>query len=90
MPTVLVNSKSYIITESSILYDALESQNLIIPHGCLAGACGACRVEISSGAENLSVPGAVELDTLSHLKNEDKIIRLACRAKVLGDITITY
>lgn len=90
MPTVLVNNISYTVTEGAILYDELERQNLILPHGCLAGSCGACKVEIIAGAKNLSAPGAVELDTLSHIKDGDKILRLACRAKVLGDVSISY
>lgn len=90
MPTVLVNNKAYEVTEGGILYDELEKQNLLLPHGCLAGACGACKVEIISGAKNLSTPGAVESDTLSHIKDGDRTIRLACRAKVLGDLTISY
>jgi ferredoxin len=90
MPTVLVNDNSYIVDAGKILYDQLESQNMILPHGCLAGSCGACRVEIISGAKNLSALGAVELDTLSHFESGDIIIRLACRAKVLGDIKISY
>jgi ferredoxin len=90
MPTVLVNNHVFSVADGAIIYDELEKQNLILPHGCLAGSCGACKIEIKSGAKNLSAPGAVELDTLLHLKDGDKIIRLACRAKVLGDITISY
>ena len=90
MPTVLVIDKKFTVTEGGILYDELEKQNLILPHGCLAGSCGACKVEIITGAKNLSAPGAVELDTLLHIQEKYKTHRLACRAKVLGDIKISF
>jgi ferredoxin len=90
MHTVLVNNKHYIVANAGTIYDELEKQNLVLSHGCLAGSCGACKIEVNAGAKNLSIPGAVELDTLSHFKDGDKIFRLACRAKVLGDVSISY
>ncbi|MGZ3788139.1 MAG: 2Fe-2S iron-sulfur cluster-binding protein [Bacteriovorax sp.] len=100
MPTVLVKALSpnerdqkIEVEEGRILFDELERQGLILPHGCLAGSCGSCRIEILEGAENLTQPGAVESDTILHLAKQNysglnKIIRLSCRAKVLGDVTI--
>lgn len=90
MPTVLVNNQFFIVEENKILYNELSDKGLDLPHGCLAGSCGACKIEILSGAENLSTPSAVESDTLLHLGACNKTIRLACRAKVLGDVTFTY
>lgn len=100
MPTVLVKAKSpnendqkFEVEEGHILFDELERQGLSLPHGCLAGSCGSCRIEILEGAENLSKPGAVETDTIHHIEQNysglNKIIRLSCRAKVLGDVKIT-
>jgi ferredoxin len=106
MPTVLVSSNSpnqidlkYEVDEGKIIFDELERQGLVLPHGCLAGSCGSCRIEILQGAQNLSVAGAVESDTvLAIIKNyndtgrgdlvSNKNVRLSCRAKVLGDIKI--
>jgi ferredoxin len=98
MPTVLVqgrspneNDQKFEVESGRILYDELERQGLVLPHGCLAGSCGSCRIEILEGAENLSIPGAVESDTISHIKqnyDSNKIVRLSCRAKVNGDIKI--
>lgn len=99
MPTVLVQGKSpnekdqkFDVEKGHILFDELERQGLSLPHGCLAGSCGSCRIEILEGAENLSNPGAVETDTIEHIKQNysglNKIIRLSCRAKVMGDIKI--
>lgn len=101
MPTVLVKAKSpsekdqkFEVNEGAILYDELERQSLVLPHGCLSGSCGACRIEVVEGAENLSTPGAVEADTIAHLKQDSSdlnkiVIRLSCRAKVLGNIKIS-
>ncbi len=90
MPTVLINSKKYNVNPNQTIFDELEKQGLQLPHGCLAGSCGACKVEIIAGAENLSTPSAVELDTISSLKDGNKIIRLSCRAKITGDVEIHY
>jgi ferredoxin len=99
MPTVLVKSstpneadKSFEINEGETIFEGLERLGHILPHGCLAGSCGSCRVEVLKGSENLKIPGAVESDTITHLKNQlnraDASIRLACRAKIIGEIEI--
>lgn len=106
MPTVLLTAtspnekdKSFEVQEGKILFDELERQGLLLPHGCLAGSCGSCRIIILEGAENLSLLGAVETDTVASIKNHycetnraeevtNKNIRLSCRAKVLGNVKI--
>lgn len=106
MPTVLVSSRlpnekdqKFEVLEGKILFDELERQGLVLPHGCLAGSCGSCRIEILEGAENLAMPGAVESDTIEAIKTNycdtnhgdlvlNKNIRLSCRARVQGDIKI--
>jgi ferredoxin len=107
MPTVLVRSslpneadRQFDVTEGKILLDELENLGFILPQGCLAGSCGSCRIIVIEGAQNLSLLGAVETDTVeSIVKNYcetnrsdlvvNKAIRLSCRAKVLGDVTIS-
>lgn len=97
MPTVLVKAltpnekdQSFAVNSEGLIYDELENQGCILPHGCLAGSCGSCRIEMISGAENLSVPSRVEQNTIDALSSShpNKVIRLACRARVLGDIEI--
>jgi|SRR5690606_19497753 len=99
MPKINVNDQSFEVNEEEILYDALFDRGLELPHGCLSGSCGACRIEVLEGQENLMKPGMVEQDTVESLKTEFKAtygedfvskteIRLACRAKVLGDVKI--
>lgn len=101
MPTVSINGESnqYQVKKDETLYDALKSQGKELPHGCLAGSCGACRVEITGGQDHLSPPSIVEQDTIDSIKVNynrlygdeflnGKTIRLSCRAKVLGDVEI--
>ena len=101
MPTVSIKdtSKTFAVNEGEVIYDALYDRGEELPHGCLSGSCGACRVEIVSGKENLQVAGLVEQNTIDSLKEEFSTthgpefvekteIRLACRAKIKGDIQI--
>lgn len=87
------------VENNSIIFDALEDKGEKLPHGCLAGSCGSCRCIINKGTENLSPPGAIESNTIAHVLEQyqkkygkdflkNKIIRLSCRAKILGDIEI--
>ena len=99
MPTVSIegNERKFEVKEQDILLDALEKQGVDLPHGCLAGSCGACRIEIIEGADNLEPPSDLEQDTVSAIRvnyerkhgadsAKGKTFRLSCRAKVKGDI----
>ena len=98
MPTVLIhpslpneNEIKFEVNKDHILFDELERQGHSLPHGCLSGSCGSCRLEILEGAQNLSKMGPVEADTVQMIQKNysaDMTIRLSCRAKVLGDIKI--
>ncbi len=101
MPIVSIQgtTKSFEVKEGEIIYDALYDRGEELPHGCLSGSCGACRIEVCSGKENLQSAGVIEKNTIDALKDEfsktkgiefvnQTEIRLSCRAKVLGDISI--
>jgi ferredoxin len=95
MPRVSIEgtAKSFEVKTEDIIYNALSDQGEELPHGCLAGSCGACRVEIMKGKENLLPPSLIEQNTIDAVKLELKIdstreMRLSCRAKVLGDVTL--
>lgn len=101
MPIVSIKDtdKTFEVNEGEVIYDALYDRGEELPHGCLSGSCGACRIEIVTGKENLNDPGVVEQNTIDSLKEEfttihgkdfvnNKEIRLSCRAKIKGSITI--
>ncbi len=101
MPIVSIKDTDKVIevNEGEILYDSLYDRGVELPHGCLSGSCGACRIAVLEGAEHLAKAGIIETNTIDALKDEFKTtkgeefvnsteIRLSCRAKVLGDVTI--
>ena len=101
MPTVSIKDQNlkFEVKEGAILFDSLDDQGHELPHGCLAGSCGACRTLIVEGAENLAPPSMIEENTIQSIMvnykrihgdswGEGKTIRLACRARVNGDVTI--
>jgi len=89
------NGKEYQVNSGETIFDAVDNHGHTLAHGCLSGSCGVCKIEILKGVENLSVASHVEQNTIDALHQADqgenltgKTIRLACRAKVQGDITI--
>lgn len=72
------------------LFQCFEEKGIKLPHGCLSGSCGSCRIEILEGNENLSEPSFIEQDTLKSLATEykeEKKLRLSCRAKINGPVS---
>lgn len=101
MPIVSILDKNVEINlkENEIIYNGLEDQGVVLQHGCLSGSCGACRIEVIEGKENLSPAGVIEANTVSAICDDykkrlgeesvsGKTIRLSCRAKILGNIKI--
>jgi ferredoxin len=101
MPRISFSGTTVIheVAENSVIYDALSDQGVELPHGCLSGSCGACRINVVEGSRNLAPPGLIEANTVESIREEyvrthgaeflsDKSIRLACRAKVTGDVVI--
>ena len=95
MPTVSLKpeNKQFKVKKDEILFDALNNQGEELPHGCLAGSCGACRIKVTQGADLLYPPSEVESQTIELLRtNYERThgpgsganinIRLSCRAKV--------
>ena len=97
-PKLNVPAEKYEVTEGNVLFDELDEQGKELPHGCLAGSCGSCRILVIEGEENLSKKSSIETNTVEDLESEYKKnkgedflsngkVRLACRARVKGDIT---
>ena len=76
------------------LYEGLKEAGCQLPHGCLAGSCGSCRILVYQGAELLEPAMVIEKDTIESLKEtygqqfalscsqEGIHLRMACRAKI--------
>lgn len=114
MPTVSVKERNLdgtatdndeVAIEAEIgktVYEEIEGHGHKLPHGCLNGACGACRMVVLKGEQLLSAPDEKELKTLEIIfKNyqnkfgegalKGKIIRLSCQSKFIeedGEIEI--
>ena len=56
MPIVSIKdtTKAFEVKEGEVLYDALCDRGEQLPHGCLAGSCGACRIDVVEGIQNLA------------------------------------
>lgn len=101
MPKVSIagTDKVFDVKDNEVLYDALCDRGEQLPHGCLAGSCGACRIDVIEGVQNLAPATFIENNTLDAIKEEftqkygpqfleGKSLRLACRARVKGDVQI--
>ena len=104
MPNVSLegNPKVFKLNSNETIYDALEKQGHQLAHGCLAGSCGACRIEVLTGKEYLLKMSMTEENTVesicdNYLKKNgpeslnNRTIRLSCRAKgqnIEGEIQI--
>jgi 2Fe-2S ferredoxin len=72
----------------SILDIALAA-GVSIQHACGGFcACTTCHCEVISGGENLENPDEDELERLSVLDGRTPTSRLACQAKLKGDVTV--
>lgn len=70
------------------LMQALLAHGLPVASSCNGdGICGKCRIQILSGAENLSARTELE-EILKDKYKLDKNERISCQTQVLGDIRI--
>jgi ferredoxin len=76
------------IVPGASLFEAGAKVQAGIDTSCVGkGTCGLCRVRIKAGAENLNAYTEEELKHLGNLYHLTKV-RLACRCKPTGDVTI--
>ena len=104
MPTVLIKDQKegdelktlqFTIEKGDTLYEGLEKKGKILPHGCLAGSCGACKIIISENPHNLEEPDTIENNTLIAIYENNphiqgKVVRLSCRSRIKGSVTISH
>ena len=74
------------IEDGTLLDAAFASSPAESKHTCRGhGRCGACLVAIEEGLENLSRPSEAESRIL-HILRADPNQRLACQARISGDV----
>ena len=73
---------------TSIL-EAAEALGFPLPHDCGGNAsCTTCRVEVATGAENLSEIDFDEQDLLDRENLTEAFHRLGCQARIMGDVVV--
>ncbi|MBN1555788.1 MAG: 2Fe-2S iron-sulfur cluster binding domain-containing protein [Phycisphaerae bacterium] len=91
--TVEVNPDEYPYGDHGLpgsLLDIALVNGIPIEHACGGvGACATCHVIVTAGRENLSPPTEEELDQVELAPGSTPDSRLACRAVVRGDVTVT-
>lgn len=77
------------VVVGSTLMDAIQQVSLPLGQGCEGVAlCGFCHILVMAGAGSLSSAGAEERRMLASQHGEPNR-RLACCARVEGDVTVT-
>jgi 2Fe-2S ferredoxin len=96
MPKVTIVPLNQVIeAESGVtIMEAAHEHGLYWPTTCGGqGICTSCACSVDEGAENLAPIGRSELKTLSEELGEGAVrkrsLRLACQARVHGDVTVT-
>jgi ferredoxin len=74
---------------NATLLDIAERSRLPIEAGCRMGACGADPVRITDGMDGLSPLGDDERSTLRRLGLAEDCHRMACCARVKGDVGVS-
>lgn len=60
----------------------------LITFGCKSGKCGACRIRILEGGENISSLNDKEQRLFNLLDIKDEAVRLACQCVAFGNVVI--
>ena len=96
MATVIVNPDgiTFEAKAGQTIMDAAHKAGLFWPTTCGGqGICTTCTCVVDAGAENLDQMGRSELKTLTADLPEPTVrarrLRLACQARVMGDVTVT-
>lgn len=81
------------VADGQSIMVAAEGQGLFWPTVCHGQAeCHACFFQVVEGEEHLERPSEFEAEALEHFVGggwfDDRPVRLACQARVTGDVTI--
>ncbi len=91
---VLPDNIAFQADDGQTIMDAAHEAGLFWPTTCGGqGICTTCACAVEAGAENLEQIGRSELKTLTADLPEAAVrarrLRLACQARVTGDVTVT-
>jgi 2Fe-2S ferredoxin len=91
---VLPEGITFEAKDGQTIMDAAHDAGLFWPTTCGGqGICTTCTCTVEAGAENLDEMGRAELKTLigdlSAATIRSRRLRLACQARVSGDVTVT-
>jgi len=92
--TVLPLDQIFDAEEGVTIMEAALDHGLYWPTTCGGqGTCTSCACSVDEGAKNLEPMGRSELKTLAEELGEAAVgkrsLRLACQARVRGDVTVT-
>lgn len=92
--TILPLNQAIDAEEGATIMEAAWSHGLYWPTTCGGeGICTSCACSVDAGAANLEPMGRSELKTLREEMSEAMVrsrrLRLACQARVRGDVTVT-
>lgn len=87
--TLLPSQKTLEVPIGARLFDVIRDARVPLASSCDGDSiCGKCKVEVVAGAEGLSPILPAEAKLLRRFLDEG-CWRIACEARVLGDVTIT-
>jgi len=87
--TFAPSGKSFCVKYGGTVFRAAVRARMRLGRACRGhGACGACRVQVLAGWENLSPPTEDEV-RMSRRRPLAADERYACQAHVTGDVTVT-
>ncbi len=85
--TILPQKKVIEIPNGKAIQEGSDGLDVGILYGCRSGRCGSCIVRVVENMDNLSHPEKREKIVLKNLMATPEE-RLACQARVLGDVTL--
>jgi ferredoxin len=78
---------AFLVRDGQVVLDAALEQGCALDHGCRAGSCGACAVEVVNGLANVEAPDPIEADALDRFRLGSDV-RLACRMRARGPLRL--
>ncbi len=76
------------MTEGETLEEVCDRSRADVLFSCFSARCGACRVRVVSGMENLAPADDLEADLLAQLEAGPSE-RLACQCRVAGPVSLS-